>query len=475
MATADASTVSGRRLTADIAVQIVGRVLNLILGVAVTIVVVRALGEHRFGQWSTIFAVSDLAGYIGELGIDRVTVRHAAAERDKEPEYLGAMVSIRALLSIPVTLAFLAITLAISQDSTMRLSALILALLLLMPPLSSLIVVFQLRVRNDLTMAVMTLNSVVWTASAVIIAVLSGGMVAMSVAFVGAFVVGLAVQTVLVRRLATVHVRASRPLWKELARFAVPVGIAGMLTLAYGRIDQVLVFQLAGANDAGLYGAMYRILNTTAFVPMAVMTTLFPVLSSVNRDEMRRLVQQACEYLAMASLPIFFFVLVASAEIVNLLFGPDFVQGHNALKILMGAFVAICFGYVGGSMIVVLRLQRMFIRYAVVALVINVGLNLIFVPKYGYIAAAWITLITEVFVQAFVLREVFKEIGLHPKWLRFARVALASAAMGLFTWAAKQAGVPLAGLVVVAAITYPLALIVLRAVSVSELRALVRR
>jgi O-antigen/teichoic acid export membrane protein len=473
--TADASAFSGRRLTADIAVQIAGRILNLILGVAVTIVVVRALGEHRFGQWSTIFAVSDLAGYIGELGIDRVTVRYAAGDKEREPEYLGAMVSIRALLSIPVTLAFLAITLAISQDSTMRISSVILALLLLMPPLSSLIVVFQLRVRNDLTMAVMTLNSVVWTASAVAISVLSGGMVAMSVAFVGAFVVSLAVQTVLVKRLATIHVRASRPLWKELARFAVPVGIAGMLTLAYGRIDQVLVFQLAGADDAGLYGAMYRILNTTAFVPMAVMTTLFPVLSAVNKDEMRRLVQQACEYLAMASLPIFFFVLVASAEIVNLLFGPEFVQGHNALKILMGAFVAICFGYVGGSMIVVLRLQRMFIRYAVIALVINVGLNLIFIPKYGYIAAAWITLITEVFVQALVLREVFKEIDLHPKWFRFVRVAVASAAMGLATWAVKEAGAPLAALVVTAVVTYPLALFAVRALSVSEVRTLLRR
>jgi O-antigen/teichoic acid export membrane protein len=300
-------------------------------------------------------------------------------------------------------------------------------------------------------------------------------MVAMSVAFVGAFVVSLAVQTVLVKRLATIHVRASRPLWKELARFAVPVGIAGMLTLAYGRIDQVLVFQLAGANDAGLYGAMYRILNTTAFVPMAVMTTLFPVLSAVNKDEMRRLVQQACEYLAMASLPIFFFVLVASAEIVNLLFGPEFVKGHHALEILMGAFVAICFGYVGGSMIVVLRLQRMFIRYAVIALVINVGLNLIFIPKYGYIAAAWITLITEVFVQAFVLREVFKEIDLHPKWFRFVRVTLASAAMGLATWAVKEAGAPLAALVVTAVVTYPLALFAVRALSISEVRTLVRR
>ena len=471
----DAAAVSGRRLTADIAVQLVGRILNLVLGVAVTIVVVRTLGEHRFGQWSTIFAVSDLAGYIGELGIDRVTVRHAAAEREKEPEFLGAMVSIRALLAIPVTLAFLAITLAISSDSTMRISSVILAVLLLMPPLSSLTVVFQLRVRNDLSMLVLTLTSVIWTASAVTISVLSGGMIAMALAFVASFMVTLAVQTVLVRRLATVRLRASRPLWKELARFAVPVGIAGMLTLAYGRIDQVLVFQLAGANDAGIYGAMYRILNTTAFVPMAVMTTLFPVLSAVNRDEMRRLVHQACEYLAMASFPIFAFVLVASAEIVNLLFGPDFVQGHNALKILMGAFIAICFGYVGGSMIIVLRLQRIFIRYAVVALVINVGLNLIFVPKYGYIAAAWITLITEVVVQVLTLHAVFHEIELKLKLGRFLRIAAAATGMALIVWALNVAGAPLSVLVVAAVATYPVLLLTLRAVAPSELRALVRR
>jgi O-antigen/teichoic acid export membrane protein len=462
-------------LTADIAVQLVGRILNLVLGVAVTVVVVRALGEHRFGQWSTIFALSDLAGYIGELGIDRVTVRHAAKEREREPEFLGAMVSIRTLLAIPVTLAFLAITLSISSDSTMRISSVVLALLLVMAPLSSLTVVFQLRVRNDLSILLMTLNSIIWTGSAVAISVLSGGMVAMALAFVAGFMVTLALQMILVRRLATVRLKASRPLWKELARFAVPVGIAGMLTLAYGRIDQVLVFQLAGADSAGVYGAMYRILNTSAFVPMAVMTTLFPVLSAVDRDEMRRLVQRACEYLAMASLPIFAFVLAASAEIVRLLFGPDFVHGHNALKILMGAFVAICFGYVGGSMIIVLRLQRIFIRYAVIALVINVGLNLLLVPKYGYIAAAWVTLLTEIVVQCLTLRAVLHEIQLKLAVGRFLRVGAAAGTMGLAVWGMNKAGAPLPVLVVTAAATYPVLLLALRAISPSELRALVRR
>jgi O-antigen/teichoic acid export membrane protein len=473
--TTGSSAVSGRRVTADIAVQLVGRILNLVLGVAVTVVVVRALGDHRFGQWSTIFAVSDLAGYVGELGIDRVVVRQASADPKREPEYLGALVSIRALLSIPVTLAFLAITLTISSDSTMRISSVVLAVLLLLPPLSSLIVVFQLRVRNDLSMVVLTLNSVIWTGAAVAISILSGGMVAMAVAFVGAFLITLAVQTLMVRRLATIRLRASRPLWGELARFALPVGIAGMLTLAYGRIDQVIVFQIAGSDAAGIYGAMYRILNTAAFVPMAVMTTLFPILSRVELPEMRRLVQLATEYLAMASLPIFAFVLVASKEVINLLFGAEFVAGHTTLKILMGAFVAICFGYVAGSMIIVLRLQRIFVRYALIALVINVGLNLIFVPKYGYQGAAWITLITEVLVQILSLHAVFRALEMTPKFARFLRIAAAATAMGLVVWALNSAGASLAFLVLAAAVTYPLFLLALRAVVPSELGALLHR
>jgi O-antigen/teichoic acid export membrane protein len=220
---------------------------------------------------------------------------------------------------------------------------------------------------------------------------------------------------------------------------------------------------------------MYRILNTSAFVPMAVMTTLFPILSAVERPEMRRLVQRACEYLAMASLPIFAFVLVASVPVVRLLFGPEFVPGHNALRILMGAFVAICFGYVGGSMIIVLRLQRLFIRYAVLVLVLNVGLNLIFVPKYGYIAAAWVTLVTEVLVQLLTLRAVFRAIELKPTFGRFARIGLAAAAMALAVWALRSAGAPLTVLVLAAAATYPALLVTLKALDPSELLALVRK
>jgi O-antigen/teichoic acid export membrane protein len=384
-------------------------------------------------------------------------------------------VSLRFLLSIPVTLAFLAIMLVLSSDAEMRISSVILATLSILPGLSCLGVVFQLRVRNDLSMLVLTLNSVLWTASGLTLAVLSGSMVAFALAFVASFVLAVALQTLLVRRMAKIHIRGSRPLWPELARMSVPVGIAAMLTFAYGRIDQVLVFKIAGSDPAGVYGAMYRILTTSAFVPMAVMTTLFPILSQVDRARMRVLLQKATEYLAMASLPIFTFVLVAAGPVVRLLFGAEFVHGQNALRILMGAFVAIGFGYVAGTMIVVLGLQRVFVRYALIALVVNVAFNLIFIPKYGYIAAAWATLGTEVLVQILSIRLVLREIELRPKLGRLLRIAVASAGMGLVLLALHSAGAGLVWLVAAAAATYPVLLLALHALVPSELRSLMRR
>jgi O-antigen/teichoic acid export membrane protein len=253
------------------------------------------------------------------------------------------------------------------------------------------------------------------------------------------------------------------------------VGLALTLTFAYGRIDQILVFDIAGSNAAGIYGAMYRVLTTMAFVPTAVFTTLFPVLSAANPARTRVLLQPAMEYLAMVSLPIFAFVLVAAEPVIRLLFGEEFVAGADALRVLMAAFVVICFGYVAGSMVIVLRLQRVFVRFALLALVFNVALNLIFIPSHGYMAAAWITLATELLVECLALRAVFGAIQMSVRLGRFARIGAAVAGMGLAVWLLHSHGAGLVWLIVCAATAYPLLLLATRAVTRSDLAAFVRR
>jgi O-antigen/teichoic acid export membrane protein len=251
-----------------------------------------------------------------------------------------------------------------------------------------------------------------------------------------------------------------------------------MLILAYGRIDQVLVYELAGDADAGLYGAVYRVLDRAQMVPIAVMATLFPMLAAAygrDDDRARRMFSMSLQYLLAASLPLLAFCIVESHAIVRLLFGASYDAAAPALPVLMGAFVLISVGYLLGNTVIVIGLQRRLILYAAVALIFNVVANLLLIGRYGFMAAAWITLLTEVVVGGLTARAVFAELRLRPDLGAIGRVVAASAGMGLLVWVLRRAGVPLGGLVAVAAVAYPALALVTKAVDGPMVVRLLRR
>jgi O-antigen/teichoic acid export membrane protein len=130
----------------------------------------------------------------------------------------------------------------------------------------------------------------------------------------------------------------------------------------------------------------------------------------------------------------------------------------------------ICFGYLSGNMVVVLKQQKRYMRNAAVGLVVNVGLNLILLPRYGFLAAAWVTLATEVAVVGLNWITVLREMKYRPRVGRLLRTALATAAMCGAVLVVREAGGGLIVLALTAAVTYPPLLWALRALDLGELR-----
>lgn len=471
-------TVSARRATSDVAVQIIAQVGNLALGLVVTALIARRLHPVGFGEWSTIFAVVVLAGYFADFKLQTITIREIAAAPEREGDWLGALLSLRALLGVPVAVVSAAVLVVIARTPAMRLAGIILSLTIATGALSYVAIVFQLRVRNDLTMAALTVNSLAWGAAAIAITASGGGMVPLAVAFIACSVLTGTIQIWMATRRAKIKLRGASGRWPLLVRTGAGVGLAGLLTLAYGRIDQVLVYALAPQRaDAGLYGGLYRILDSASFVPVAVMTTLFPMMAAAvtrDLDRARALVQTALDYLAMVSLPVLAFSIVASRPLLRFLLGSEFTPAAGSLPVLMAAYAAICWGYVAGNMVIVLGIQAKFIRYAIIALVINVALNVALVPSYGYHAAAWVTLITELVVQVLSLRAVLSEIQMRLALARVAQVAAAAALLGGALYGLGLAGAGLVVLIITSLLLYPLLLLGFRALDIAELRSLVR-
>jgi O-antigen/teichoic acid export membrane protein len=473
------SHATRQRAARDVVVQIVARVLNLGLGVVVTALVARTLGSVYYGQWSTIFVILGLVGYLASFGMEKVVVREAAADPDHEHEWLGAMMLLRFCLLVPVLLLSLLSIVVLHRSHQMLIAGLILTATMPFDGIGVLQLVFQLRVNNLVPMIVLTLRSVLWAIAVAIIFWKRGDMVALAIAMTATNAVGTLVQTAAAARALPRWPRPSRKQLRPLVKVGVPLGISGVLIISYARIDQLIVYSISGSKAAGLYGAVYGVLDQAHFVPISVLTTLTPIIAAswrVDRERMLRVVRLAAEFMAVASFGALAFATVAATPLVRLVFGSGFVAGAPALPVLGGAYVFICFGYLNGSLLAVMGLQQRLLRISLLALVVNLTGNLILVPAIGFMGAAWMTLATEVVVCVSSLRVILRELELPwPRVGRIGRTVGAALLLGGGLSVLRLASDSLALLVPVACVCYPALLLGLRALAPEDVRVLLRR
>jgi O-antigen/teichoic acid export membrane protein len=468
-----------QRAAHDILLQAVTRVVNLALGVGVTALLARALGSVGYGQWSTILIVLTLISYFANFGMQNVAVREAARDPEREHEWIGAVIMLRLIILGPVIVLSVAAIFLMQQSHQMLVAGLILIVTMPFSGVGALQLVFQLRVKNLVPMLVLTLRSVLWAIAVAIIYWKGAGMIALAIGLSATNAIGSVVQAVAALRVAPRRPRPSRARLRALIRAGIPLGISGMLIMSYARIDQVLVFQIVGSRAAGLYGSVYNVLEQSSFIPISILTTLAPIMAAAWPGDRARLLRTArlcAEMMAIASLGALAFASVAATPFVRLIFGPEFVRGAPALPVLCAAFIFICFGYLNGNLLVVLGLQRRLVFISLLALIVNLVGNLILIPQVGFMGAAWMTLATEVVVFGASLRLILRTLELPlPKAGRIGRTAVAAALLAGGLGVLRLAGAPLAVLALAACLCYPALLFGLRALSVADIRIILRR
>src|SRR6195256_446582 len=125
---------------------------------------------------------------------------------------------------------------------------------------------------------------------------------------------------------------------------------------------------------------------------------VLPVLAVYQRsslDQLRPAVVMFFKALLMLGWPLSIGVVVLAHPLAGLWSG-FYPQSVPALQILALAYV---FAFVNNAFIgalTVLDRQAAYARAAGASLVVNLVLNLILIPQFGYIAAAWTTVATEI-------------------------------------------------------------------------------
>jgi O-antigen/teichoic acid export membrane protein len=186
-------------------------------------------------------------------------------------------------------------------------------------------------------------------------------------------------------------------------RRAAPLGGAGVVGTVYSRLDTWLVALIKGDAAVARYGAAYRCFDALLLPATAVASLSIPHTAGLELRELRGRLSRLALLATALTVPIALLALVFASPVLTTLFGDDFAAAAPALRVLAVAAVP---SAVVLSLLppIALRSARAVIALGV-ALVANLTANLIVIPAYGGLGAAWTTLGCQVALAAWLIIE----------------------------------------------------------------------
>jgi O-antigen/teichoic acid export membrane protein len=265
----------------------------------------------------------------------------------------------------------------------------------------------------------------------------------------------------------------------SLVKAAVPFALAGAFVKVYTNADAVLLTRMAGKEAAGLYSVPYKLTFAFQFIPMALSAALFPAMSRVYAEDRARLgelLHKGLWALALVVAPIVAGIAALGPEIVEFVYGFDYLASVGALRLLIFTLVFIFLDFPIGSLLNATDRQATQTRLMGMATLISVALNVLLIPRWGVFGVAAASLVSHAALflgGAWAAREVVQWPAMQVAG-QLVRIALAAGGMAAAVLAAK-AYLPLFAVIAFGGLAYAALAFLLGAVRTSDVRELAHR
>jgi len=423
-----------RKITLNILVSSMGRVLGGILALFSIGIITRSLGVAGFGEYSTVVAYLSTVQIFADMGLYSLLTREISQNPQREKELVSTFFTLRLILATLFLLFGSVLIFIFPYSGAVKMGVLLASSGFLFLSLSQIflgvfqkhLAIYKAAISELLGRAVQLL--LVWYFF------ISGkGFFYYLVAIVLSSFVIFILNMIFARRLVRFKLHISIAEFKRIIKSVLPIAISLIFTLLYFKSDILILSIIKSQEDVGVYGAAYKVLEIIIFFPAAFIGLMLPRLSKLakeNRKKFSDLFSSLFSIISMGAFPIVFGGLILAYSIVNLIGGKDFLASAAPLRVLFVAIGIIFFGTLFGSSIIALDLQKKAMWAYVYGFIFNIVANLVVIPRYSYMGASWSTLFTELLVTLYLFYILKKEIKIKIKNTVLFKTVLASLVMG---------------------------------------------
>ena len=447
--------------------RIVSRLAALVLVLAMS----NHLGPAGYGRYTTLVAYSAIVSVLADFGLNTLYTREAARHAAALPRYLTTLLAGKLPLA---AVAFVALGVLASRAGIGSLALAGIALLGVTTYSNLLRNTFYAVGRLEFE-AVAVLGETAIQAGAILYGATHGAGPAyflLAYAASYAFTCAYCLAVIPLFKLARGAPGLDLSLLPPFLKLAFPFALGSFLTNVYFKIDVPILQHFRPLEEVGWYQQAYKPFEALQFIPLAVQAVVYPLLAVYFRSSNERLDRAYHEFfriLVLLGWPISLGTFVLTHPIGRVFH--LFPQSYVSLRILALAIPFLFVNSAFTAMLYSVDRQDLFAWATAAAVVVNVGLNLVLIPRWGYLVASADTVVTEAAFS--VVAYWFLRRRRPLPWLRLSwRILLAGLAMAVVAYLLSDRtlfiAAPGAGL------AYLAALLVFRAVTREDLNLFLR-
>ncbi len=408
-------------------VQGLGKFGSTGLGVAITYLLTHYLSHADYGVYIFSLVFVTMFGTLADWGLTLITVREASQDAKKAHEIIGNVLVIRLLLAILAAGVAMAVINFSGYDATTKLVTTLASFYLIA---SSLKTSFQIIFQVKLAMHNWAISEVVANGLTIILLFFlmatGAGLPEIIVAFLAGDFLAAAVAAFLGQRMLPLSFSLQTAKTKYLLWEALPMGAILVVFTIYNRVDTVILSYFKGADAVADYGLAYRIFEVVVLGAAFFANSLLPVISNLalsDREKLKVFFKKAYVVLLFLGIGATLTTYLLAPLGIGIIGGTSYTGAVEALRLLSLALVFSYFNHLNGYTMIALGKQWKSLLIALVALIVNVGLNWWLIPIYSFRAAALVTFVTEALIVVATLWSIKKDLGVTPSLRDIPKVA----------------------------------------------------
>ena len=424
-----------------------GQISGRFLRTGLIIYAARVLGPSSWGAFSYVMTLVAFMTIFSDMGMGAIVTRESSKNPEFSKKYFSTAFCLKLVLLLIGTLLLIFGAPYITNIPEAKALMPLVTLILFFDSLRNFGFVIS---RAKEKMQLEAINEIITNFIITVLGLLFLYFVPTSQSLILAYILGVIIGFIIILLMLKDHFYSSLinfdgALIKPILNDSLPFALASFLGAIMINTDLIMIGWMRSANEVGFYSAAQKPVQFFYGMASLFAVSIFPALTKTLKDSIEKggkILEKAVSMSLLVAIPLSLGGIILADQIINLLFGSQYLASTSSFQILMLTILIIFPSVIVSNSILAHEQQKNFIAFSMIGAIGNIIFNFLLIPSFGIAGASASTVLTQLISNYFIWHKM-QSVNPFSVLPNIKKIILGAILMAGFTYLFKLSGLSL--------------------------------